>query len=206
MGLDRWHPVRMAFTPRPRWFTDNPRTHSVRYVEHFRGLAGDGADLEGEARFMDALMSPGSRILDAGCGQGRVGGALHRRGHDVVGVDADGVLIEAAQVDNPGPDWQFGDLTTMSLSGAPFDAVVCAGNVMVFMAPGTERAAIERMAAHLRPGGLMVCGFATDRPYSLADFDADLAALDLDVQHRFATWDLVPFDDDADFAVTVAQT
>ena len=84
-----------------RWFTDTKDGHSEWYVARFRRLAADGADLAGEARLVDAMLPPGGRVLDAGCGTGRVGAALFERGHDVVGVDADAVLVEAARVDHP---------------------------------------------------------------------------------------------------------
>ncbi|HIV59299.1 MAG TPA: class I SAM-dependent methyltransferase, partial [Candidatus Stackebrandtia faecavium] len=80
-------------TDSPRWFTDTQPGHSQWYIERFRKMAAEGADLAGEARFMDALMAPGSDVLDAGCGPGRVGGQLHDRGHGVVGVDVDPELI-----------------------------------------------------------------------------------------------------------------
>jgi SAM-dependent methyltransferase len=57
--------------------------HSNRYVERFRTMAADGVDLHGEARFVDAMVGRGARILDAGCGPGRVGGRLAELGHDV---------------------------------------------------------------------------------------------------------------------------
>lgn len=53
-------------TNTPRWFTDTDEGNSEWYAEHFRELAADGADLEGEARLVDAVVAPGSRILDAG--------------------------------------------------------------------------------------------------------------------------------------------
>ena len=45
-------------------------------------------------------------------------------------------------------------------------------------------------------------GFALDREYTLEAFDADLAAAGLVLEQRFATWDLVPYHEGADFAVT----
>src|SRR5690606_3562547 len=93
-----------------RWETDTGDNHSDWYVERFRTMAAEGADLEGEARLIDAMVPPGSRILDAGCGPGRTAAALHRRGHIVVGVDADPVLIAAAEEDHPGPRWVVADL------------------------------------------------------------------------------------------------
>ena len=62
-----------------------------------------GQDLAGEARLVDAMVDRGARILDAGCGPGRVGAELHARGHRVVGVDVDPMLIDAARTRPPGP-------------------------------------------------------------------------------------------------------
>ncbi|MGA8986757.1 class I SAM-dependent methyltransferase [Aeromicrobium sp.] len=189
----------------PRWFTETKDGHSQWYVRHFRRLAADGEDLAGEARLVDALIAPGSRILDAGCGPGRVGAELHARGHTVVGVDADEVLIAAAVEDHPGPEWLVADLTGLDLDGDLFDVAVVAGNVMVFLAAGTEQRVLERLAAHVRSGGRIVLGFALDRGYGLEAFDHDVEAAGLIVEQRFATWDLEPFDVGADFAVTILR-
>jgi SAM-dependent methyltransferase len=196
-------------SPRPRWFTDTEDGHSEWYVDRFRNLARDGADLEGEARLVDAMVSPKSRILDAGCGPGRTGGALHRRGHQVVGVDVDPVLIEAARADHPGPRWLIADLSTLDLStageGEPFDAIVCAGNVMVFLAPGSEAAVLRTFATHLADDGFVIVGFRMGDRLSLSAFDDAVKAARLRVEHRFATWDLRPWHRKADFAVTVLR-
>lgn len=187
----------------PRWFTDTPDGHSQWYVERFRSLAAEGADLSGEARLVDAIVPPDSRILDAGCGPGRIAGALHERGHEVVGVDVDPVLIEAAQADHPGPRYEVADLATLDLGGTRFDAIVMAGNVMVFVAEGTEGRVLQRLAAHLRPAGKLLVGFRLDRGYGIEDLDRDARAAGLRPTQSFATWDLEPFDDEADFAVSL---
>jgi len=75
--------------------------NSTWYVERFRAMSARGDDLHGEARFVDAMVPRGSRILDAGPAPGRVGGELARRGHTVVGIDVDPVLIDAARADHP---------------------------------------------------------------------------------------------------------
>lgn len=180
--------------------------HSHWYVERFRRMARDGADLAGEARLVDAMVPRAARILDAGCGPGRVGGELARRGHVVVGVDVDPVLIEAALEDHPGPRWLVGDLAELDLAGETFDVVVCAGNVMTFLAPRTEVEVLRRFAAHLAPGGRAVVGFGAGRGYAFETFFADVAAAGLRVEAKFSTWDLRPFDEGSDFLVAILAT
>gem|GEM_PF-7010560 len=89
--------------------TERNPEHSNWYIERFRTMAANGDDLDGEARFIDAVAPRHSRILDAGCGPGRLGGYLARVGHDVVGVDIDPILIAAAETDHPGPTWRVAD-------------------------------------------------------------------------------------------------
>jgi SAM-dependent methyltransferase len=190
----------------PRWFTETKEGHSEWYVERFRTAAAEGVDITGEARLLDAIVRPRSRILDAGCGAGRLGAELHTRGHTVVGVDVDPVLITAAEEDHPGPTWLVADLSDLHLDEDPFDAALIAGNVMVFVATGTEADVLTRVAAHVKPDGVVVTGFDLDLHYTLDAFDADLATAGLHVEQRFATWDLRPLAANPDYAVTIART
>ncbi|WP_374210587.1 class I SAM-dependent methyltransferase [Dermatobacter hominis] len=170
-------------------------------------MAADGADLDGEARFVDAMVQRGAHLLDAGCGPGRTGGRLAAIGHRVVGVDLDPALIAAAEHDHPGPTWLVGDLAELDLDavtgGEGFDAVVAAGNVMAFLDPATRRPVLERLGAHLAPEGRLVVGFGAGRDYPFDDYFDDVAAVGLREDLRLATWDLRPFTDAAGFLVSV---
>ncbi|MCA1983734.1 class I SAM-dependent methyltransferase [Nocardioides nematodiphilus] len=192
-----------------RWMTDTKEGHSQWYVERFRTMAAEGRDLGGEARLVDAMLPPGSRVLDGGCGPGRVGAILRERGHTVVGVDADPVLIAAAEEDHPGPRWLVADLAELDLPAMgepePFAGAVLAGNVIVFVTPGTEAEVLRRVAAHVVDDGFVVVGFHTDRDLTLTAFDDAVRAAGLRLENRFATWDLRGWHDDADFAVNVLR-
>jgi SAM-dependent methyltransferase len=124
-----------------RWVTDTKDGHSEWYIERFRKMEADGADLVGEGRLVDAMVRRNARILDAGCGPGRVGAYLHAVGHDVVGVDADPKLIAAAEVDHPGPHWLVADLSELDLTaqGEPDPPLTLAITV-----PGCRVDVVER--------------------------------------------------------------
>ncbi len=191
-----------------RWETDTSEGHSEWYIERFRTMAAEGDDLAGEARLIDAMVPRGARILDAGCGPGRLAGWLHQRGHDVVGADVDPKLIAAAEVDHPGPRYLVADLAELDLAAVgepePFDAAVLAGNVLAFVAAGTETAVLRSVADHVKPDGFVAVGFHVER-LPIDDFDRQVADAGLAIDHRFATWDLRRWHDEADFAVTVLR-
>jgi len=189
--------------------TDENPDHSNAYVQRFRTLADQGMDLVGEARLVDAMVARGSRVLDAGCGPGRVGGYLHDVGHEVVGVDVDPVLIAAAEEDHSGPRWLVGDLADLDLRAQgvtePFDAIVSAGNVMTFLAPSTRRAVLTRLRAHVAPDGRAAIGFGAGRGYPFEEFLVDAHAAGWEENLLLSTWDLRPFTPDADFLVAVLR-
>ncbi|MGK5684904.1 class I SAM-dependent methyltransferase [Actinoplanes sp. URMC 104] len=182
---------------------DNPG-HSQWYIDRFRSLAAAGADLAGEARMIDAMLPRGAKVLDAGCGTGRVGGHLAAAGHDVVGVDLDPALIEAAKTDHPGPRWLVGDLSELDLPDT-FDLIVSAGNVMTFVAPSTRVEILARCRRHLRDGARLVVGFGAGRGYPFDDFLADAAKVGLTPDLLLASWDLRPFTPESDFLVAVLR-
>lgn len=169
------------------------------YQARFDRLAASGTHVHGEADFVSAF-APDS-VLDAGCGTGRVGIELARRGIEVVGADVDPSMLATARRQAPDIDWVQADLTELDL-GRTFALVLLAGNVPLFTPPGTQPALVARCAAHLDPGGHLVAGFSTDRGYGIDDWDGACEAAELDLADRFATWSRDPFTG-GDYAVSV---
>lgn len=196
----------MAEPPPSRWELGGEK--NIGYGRRFAELVESGADIDGEARLADALVPRGARILDAGAGMGRVAAYLHGRGHTVVAAEPDPRLAEQSRRTYPEVDVLPHDILgltgdVLTAAGAPtsFDLVVCVGNVITFVAEGTEVAVLHRLAELLAPGGRILIGFhlqdgpATARIITPEQFAAEVAAAGLQVDHRFGGYDLRPVDE-----------
>src|SRR4051812_42226758 len=153
------------------WLATRTRT-GREYDAPYEARAAAGMDVHGEANLIEKLLhselnqapvTPPYRVLDAGCGTGRMAIELARRGIAVVGVDLDEVMLKQARAKAPELDWRLGDLSLIELDG-PFDAIVLAGNVMIYLTPGTEAATLANLARQLKPGGLLIAAFELTVP------------------------------------------
>jgi SAM-dependent methyltransferase len=166
------------------------------YDRRWEELAASGAEVHGEADLVAALVGPPpARVLDAGCGTGRVAIELARRGFDTVGLDVDPALLDRARAKAPELEWHRGDLADLPAEqvAGPFDGAVLAGNVMIFVARGTEGDVLANVASRIEPGGLVIAGFQLTGRLSLAEYDTAAAAAGLAPVERFATWERAPF-------------
>ncbi|MGW8063976.1 class I SAM-dependent methyltransferase [Streptomyces ziwulingensis] len=188
-----------------RWEQLTGGVSGEQYAARFAELAERGQDVHGEARLCATLARPGARVLDAGCGTGRVLIQLAALGYDGVGVDQDASMLAVARRQAPGLTWVQADLSDFDPAAAgvasAFDLVVAAGNVFPLLAPGTEAAVAAALARALRPGGLLVAGFGLDREHlpvppglTLPEYDACCTTAGLTLTDRFATWDADPYE------------
>lgn len=185
--------------------------HSRRYARRWDDMVAEGVDIDGEARLADAMAPRGARILDVGCGQGRMGVYLHARGHRVTGVDIDPYLIERARESAPEAVWEVADLADDTWARGPFDLAVSAGNVLAFVDPADRGAVLSNLAARLATpeestdgqAGRLVVGFGLDRGWTREEFDHEAERAGLRVEQRWSTWDLRPYGDDDGFMVVV---
>ena len=194
----------------PRWAAWRAHVDLATYEDRWRRLAAGGESVHGEADLV-ASYAP-RRVLDAGCGTGRVAIELDRRGIEVVGADLDDDMLDVARRLAPHVSWLHADLARDRLGG-PYDVVVMAGNVPVFCRPSDRRVLVANVAAHLEPNGRLIAGFSlesTDDAITLGDYDDACAVAGLRVESRWSTWDRAPFappgGPEPDYAVTVVTT
>jgi SAM-dependent methyltransferase len=200
--------------PANPWLATRTRT-GEEYDAPYEARAAAGSNVHGEADLLTTLLQamapqPGVgmpyRVLDAGCGTGRIAIELARRGVAVVGVDLDAVMLTQARARAPQLDWRQGDLAAIDL-GLCFDAVLLAGNVMIYLTPGTEAATLDNLARHLEPGGLVVAAFELPAPswsrLTLEVYDRLAAAAGLNLVARWSTWQQGAWRPEDRYAVSV---
>jgi len=100
-------------------------------------------------------IGPGSSLLDVACGTGEHLRFLAPQ-YEVTGLDASAAMLRVAREKLPGVTFHQGDMSRFSLD-VSFDAITCLfASVGYLPDEGAVGAAMRAMAAHLRPGGLLV--------------------------------------------------
>jgi SAM-dependent methyltransferase len=135
------------------------------------------ADLPLWRELAERAARPGGpcRVLDLGCGTGRVSLDLASRGHRVTGLDLDrrlaAELHRRAEAANVTAGAVVGDVRAFDL-GRRFDLVLAAMQMLQLLVAADERvAALQNARDHLRKGGLFAAalldltGEATDDDY-----------------------------------------
>lgn len=203
-------------TGKSRWATaagDSDPNRGRDYAARFRALADQGTDVHGEASLCASLVPPGARVLDAGCGTGRVAIRLAELGYDCTGVDNDASMLHVARATAPDLPWLLRDLADLGDLGAPFDLIVAAGNVVPLLSEGTEAAVIHAIADRLHDTGLFVAGFGLDVahlpldyvPFTIDEFDAWCDSADVELVDRFSTWSADPYVVGGGYAVSIMR-
>lgn len=177
-------------------------TRAANYDQKWQQMADAGQNPHGEVDFVEQF-SPQS-VLDAGCGTGRVALEFDRRGVLAAGTDVDATMLGVARKNGPDIDWFESDLAQLNLDRT-FDAVVMAGNIVLFVHPGTESAVVAGAARHVAPQGHLIAGFSLGRGVTVEDWETWLRAAGLEPIARHSTWQGAPFDSASNYLVSVAQ-
>src|SRR5579884_3060755 len=96
---------------------------------------------------------PGAAILDLCCGDGRITGALARRGYAMTGLDGSEQMLTYARARSPKIPFLLGDARSFDLP-AQFDAVISTFDALNHVMSRRElRTVFRRVFACLTPGG-----------------------------------------------------
>lgn len=106
------------------------------------------------ARHRDELSG---RVLELGCGAGRILGYLAAIGNEVHGIDVSARMVEYCRRRYPDAHVHLADLRAMTDTvDGPFDAVLALDNVLDVVEPDQRRRALEDIRTLLRPGGALI--------------------------------------------------
>jgi SAM-dependent methyltransferase len=110
-----------------------------------------------EIKNLAAAVKPGLRVLDAGCGNGRLLGAFKNKPIEYLGVDSSEKLIKAARKNYPDNKFVVGDI--LKLDAIPddnFDYIFCLAVLQHIPSEKLRRRALEEMRNKLSPDGQII--------------------------------------------------
>ena len=132
-----------------------------------------------------------ARILELGCGTGRVMAPLVEAGHYVLGVDASEPMLAYARQRLPQPlhgqyELLIADVAQLGeTTGAPFDLAIIALNTFLHnLTRDSQRTVLAASRARLRPGGMLVVDLPPNDELSYqpdaGDFEFEVRLVDPD--------------------------
>lgn len=129
--------------------------------------------------FLSARLPKRGRVLDLGCGPGHYAGALTGRGLEMVGVDLEESMINAARERYPGALFVESDLATTAAVVDRADGAYCIGNVLPHIPPARLGEFLQNLVGILPSGAVWIVQTVNfDRllplqaPHDFPDLDA----------------------------------
>ncbi|MDD5342523.1 MAG: class I SAM-dependent methyltransferase [Patescibacteria group bacterium] len=101
-------------------------------------------------------LQPGMKVLDIGCGNGRLTKIFDKVKVDYTGVDVSPRMLEQARKLFPGYKFQVGDIMNLPFSEGEFDAVFCLQVIHQIPSGELRRQALGQMSRVLKPGGRII--------------------------------------------------
>jgi ubiquinone/menaquinone biosynthesis C-methylase UbiE len=110
--------------------------------------------------FVDLVGARGARVLDAGCGTGRMTAHLRAldAGLDITGLDLSPEMLRQARLAVPGVEFVEGELASLPFADAAFDGVLVWYSIIHTPDEGLP-AVIAELRRVVRPGGVVLLGF-----------------------------------------------
>ncbi len=158
------------------------------YRRHAQAWDEARGDQLREGRWLDrflALLPPGGRVLDLGCGSGRpMARYCLERGYAVTGVDAAPELIALCRERLPDGAWEVADMRRLAL-GRRFDGLL-AWHSLFHLTPEHQAAMFDVFEAHTAPGAALMFTSGLNRGMAMGRFQGEPlyhASLDPDEYH-----------------------
>lgn len=98
----------------------------------------------------------GDRVLDVGCGSGRLYGALSEKKISYIGIDQSEKMIEIARKEHPDAEFLVGDMTAIPFPDAEFDAVFCVAAFHHLSSESARKKTLLEMKRVLKPSGKII--------------------------------------------------
>jgi ubiquinone/menaquinone biosynthesis C-methylase UbiE len=111
--------TREGIAPTGRW-----EAHAADWIRWAREPGHDSYWRFHRDAFLPLIPAAPRRLLDLGCGEGRLSRDLRAAGHDVVGVDASHSMIQAAREVDPAGTYLVADAAHLPFGDAEFDDVI----------------------------------------------------------------------------------
>ena len=139
----------------PYFFVDDRLAYKSPDLERF--WAGGNEALDGLLGLVGVAIEPGDRVVEIGCGIGRMTRAIASRGASVVALDVSAEMLARAREHNPdlgAVEWMLGDgVSLRPLVDASFDACVSHVVFQHIPDPAVILGYVGEIGRVLRPGG-----------------------------------------------------
>lgn len=105
--------------------------------------------------FVQAYVHPGDRVLDLGCGNGRVADVVNEIKGRYVGVDASEALLRHARELHPEQSFVLGNMRDIPFPDASFEYVLMIASFHHIPSAAYRYAALAEVSRVLTPGGML---------------------------------------------------
>ncbi|OFW09603.1 MAG: hypothetical protein A3H96_06740 [Acidobacteria bacterium RIFCSPLOWO2_02_FULL_67_36] len=103
-----------------------------------------------------ALVPRDRRVLDFGCGYGRLCRELRSAGYpNIIGVDSSPGMIDRARAENPGITFEVLESDTLPFKAASFDAVLLFSVLTCIVGDAEQRSVVREIERVVRRGGIL---------------------------------------------------
>ena len=157
---------------------------ALNWAAFVRGPAHDEYE-DYAPSFFELLPEPPKRVLEVGCGEGRVSRDLRSRGFDPVGIDISPTLVRLAQEADVDGSYLLADAASLPFDDDEFGLVVAYNTLMDV---DDLEGVVAEIARILEPGGrLCACvthPFADSGRFSAPEAGAAFVVTDSYLEHR----------------------